>query len=514
MLDGTRPSLERQLLSNQVWETVAFIAKAAFMVGLTPWMIRTWDARGYGEFALASSTFVLLSLVDLGIRAKTRLALCSAGEKGRAEWPHILSHTATTFAGIGALTIATAFLLTASGILNSLFKISSTNRNLLFITTTMSILVMLSGLLLEPLVAIGRIGKLKLATAAGWLAAIPAVAFVLSTKGSVIAAIVLWLGCLLGANVFVLFLSRSVLRGANSFRYQFRFGKVVATLKEGLWLNICNATWTAKTYGATLLISALEGPGMAGLFFILLRLSEIISALGAISCDVSLGEFARASTVAQRRRCFESSYSWAALFCAHLAIVIGFLTSDFYRIWLPSSSPLPVFAGAVVAILGLSSALNRKSTYAAIGLGAAKLAAKCGLVEAGTFLALIGLLPHTLGLVGRLGLATLAVIALLPIALETSRRLSASSITVWLEPLASIAPFAVTSGMILLAAAMTGQLSVKIWALGVSIVIASLNVAYWHKGRSLRLSRLAPASAVATGDCSIERGAFSGEVIS
>jgi hypothetical protein len=450
----------------------------------------------------------LLSLVDLGVRAKTRLALCSAGERDRAQWPGILAHSAATFAAIGALTIGAAFVLTFAGVWQSLFHVSSANRNLLFVTTTMSILVMLSGLLLEPLVASGRIGKLKLATASGWLAAIPAVAFVLATNRSVTAAIILWLGCLSGTNVLLLFLNRAVLRGANAFRYQFGFGKLVATLKEGFWLNICNATWTAKTYGATLLISALEGPGMAGLFFILLRLSEIISALGAISCDVSLGELAYARTVEQRRRSFESSYSWAALFCAHFAIVIGFSTSDFYRLWLPSSSPLPAYAGAVVAILGLSSAFNRKSTYAAIGLGAAKLAAKCGLVEAGTFLAVIALLPHTLGLVSRLGLATVAVIALLPIALETSRRLSASSITVWLEPFASIAPFAATSAMILLAATMTGQLSVKIWALGLSIVIASLNIAYWRKAKSTHSNKFTLAPAIATGDCSLERGAL------
>src|SRR5205085_1877082 len=153
MLDCERPSLERQLLSNQVWETVAFIAKAAFMVGLTPWMIRTWGARGYAEFALASSTFVLLSLVDLGIRAKTRVALCSACEKDRSEWPSILAHSAATFATIGALTIGAAFVLTFAGVWQNLFHISSANRNLVLITTITSMLVMLSGLLLEPLVA-------------------------------------------------------------------------------------------------------------------------------------------------------------------------------------------------------------------------------------------------------------------------------------------------------------------------------------------------------------------------
>jgi len=281
MLDRARPSLERQLLSNQIWETVAFAAKAAFMVGLTPWMIRIWGAQGYGEFALASSTFVLLSLVDLGIRAKTRLTLCNAGEKDRVEWPHIVAQSAATFAGVGVLTIATTFTLTVLGILNNLFKISSTNRNLLFITATMSMLVMLSGLLLEPLVAIGRIGKLKLATASGWLAAIPAVAFVLATKGSVIAALVSWLGCLLCANLFVLFKNRFVFLGTGRFRCHLELRKMVATLKESLWFNICNATWMARTYGVTLIISALNGPATAGLFFILLRLSEIISALGS-----------------------------------------------------------------------------------------------------------------------------------------------------------------------------------------------------------------------------------------
>src|SRR5205085_4158591 len=138
MLEEARPSLERQLLSNQVWETVAFIAKAAFMVGLTPWMIRTWGARGYGEFALASSTFVLLSLVDLGIRAKTRLALCSTGPKRRAGWPAIVAHGAATFGLIGALTISGVFVLTFAGVWQNLFHISPANRNLLFITTTMS----------------------------------------------------------------------------------------------------------------------------------------------------------------------------------------------------------------------------------------------------------------------------------------------------------------------------------------------------------------------------------------
>ena len=476
MLDGTRPSLERQLLSNQVWETVAFMAKAAFMLGLTPWMIRTWGTQGYGEFALASSTFVLLSLADLGIRAKTRVALCSAGEKGRTEWPSILVHSAATFAAIGALTIGAAFVLTFVGVWQNLFHISSPNRNLILITTITSILVMLSGLFLEPLVAIGRIGKLKLANANGWLAAIPAVAFVLATKGPVIAALVSWLGCLLCANLFILFRNRFVFHGAGRFRCCFGIGNVVATLKESFWFNICNATWMAKTYGTTLLISALNGPATAGFFFILLRLSEIISALGAISSDVSLGELVQVSTVDQRRRSFWSSYSWAIVLCSHIALVIGFCARDFLRVWLHPPSSMSIFVGTVVAALGLSSALNRTVSYAAMGLGIVKLAAKCGAIEAIAFLSVVAALPHSFDLVNRLALATISTCALVPLMQTVSRKLESSLIATWLHPIRLVAPFVVASASVLFIATMSESSIAKVFAIIICAGIGFLNI--------------------------------------
>jgi O-antigen/teichoic acid export membrane protein len=493
MLDNERPSLECQLFSNQVWETIAFIAKAAFMVGLTPWMIRMWGAQGYGQFALASSTFVLLSLVDLGIRAKTRLALCSTGERDRAEWSNILAHSATTFAAIGALTIAASFTFSASGVLNSLFKISSANRNLLFITTTMSILVMLSGLLLEPLVAIGRIGKLKLATASGWFAAIPAVAFVLATKGSVIAALVSWLGCLLCANLFILFRNRAVFLGARRLRRSLELGKLVATLKESFWFNLCHAAWTAKTYGITLLISALNGPSAAGFFFILLRLSEIISALGAISSDVSLGELAQASSAKRRRQSFWSSYSWAVVFCSHIALVIAFCTRDFFVIWLHPTTQMSIFVGALVAALGFASAFNRTATYAAMGMGMAKTAARWGMIEATCFATAIVLSSHRFGLLAQLSVATLSAFALVPLAVAVSRKLMTSFSETWLQPFRSVAPFAAASALVLVLGHIADAWTLLV-AIGISGFIAFANVLHWQRRHQLITSRREPSS--------------------
>ena len=73
-------SLARQLFSNQIWETVAFAAKAFFVIGLTPWMLRVWGAQGYGKFAFASSLFVLLAILDFG---------CSQPDAGRT-LPHAI----------------------------------------------------------------------------------------------------------------------------------------------------------------------------------------------------------------------------------------------------------------------------------------------------------------------------------------------------------------------------------------------------------------------------------------
>ena len=461
------------------------------MLGLTPWMIRTWSAQGYGEFAIGSSTFVLLSLTDVGIRANTRLALCRAGEKHCVKWPGILANSAIAFAVVGAVTVCLAIVLTVAGVGQTVFKISTANRNLLFATTTMTILVMLSGLLLEPLVAIGQIGKLKLATASGWLAAIPATSFVLFTKGSVTNGLMCWLACLLGANLIVLFRHRAVFRGMRVPRVQLEFDKLVATFKESFWFNICNASWTLKTYGTTLVISALIGPAAAGFFFILLRLSEVISALGAISSDVSFGELAHARTAVERRRSFHSSYSWAVVLCSHIALVIGFCTRDLLQRWLHPATPMSIFVGGIVVALGLASAFNRTVTYAAMGLDLARNAAQWGLIEAGVFAAAI-VASCQLGLMTQLSLATLSAFALIPLALAVSHRLGISFAGAWLQSFRFVAPFLAASALVLFAGRRVAEPWGNLAAVTISGLIALTNV--FDSRRRLRpIQRSVPA---------------------
>ena len=461
-----RSSVERQLFSNQVWETAAFAAKAAFMLGLTPWMLRAWGARGYGEFALASSAFVLLSILDFGIRGHTRLALCRPESSSPDEASKVLGQSVFTFSIVGLSAAAISVILTALGAFEGVFQISSGNEYLLAITTAMTMLVLLSGLMLEPLVAAGEIGRVKLATAAGWLLATPVVAAVLWRAGGVTLAVVMWLGCLFCTNMIAV-ASGGLRIGRCSGGKGSGAGLIRNILRQGVWFNATNATWLARTYGATLLISAVDGPSSAGAFFILLRLSEIISGLGAISCDVSLGQLAQSKTAEQRQRSFRSTYSWAVLLCLHGAIIIGFLTPEFYAVWLrPASQPSPLLGGVVVA-LGLGSALNRTATYAAMGLGIGKTAALWGAVEAMIFTAVLLFSYQNDSLPQRLAWASLAAFALFPLVHAVSRSLSMRTAEAWLRPIVPMLPAAAASAAVLLIASWIGYPVLKLTAIAI-----------------------------------------------
>jgi O-antigen/teichoic acid export membrane protein len=479
----TPPSVLRQLFSNQLWETIAFVAKAGFMVLLTPWMMKVWGPSGYGEFALASSTFVLLSIADLGIRARTRLALCGSEQHNRSNWLAVVCHSLSTFGFIGALTILLSFALAWSGALSHLFAIPARDKFLLPLTTLFSLLVMASGLLLEPLIAVGQIGKVKLATAAGWVASLAAVALVLALNGTVTTASVVWLGCLILANLTLFLAHLDIFDECGKMTIKVSLRGMMTTLKESFWFNLCTGTWCAKTYGTTFLVAAIDGPATAGIFFILLRLSEIISGLGAISSDVSLGELAQVRSIRDQRRSFASSYTWAVILCCHLALTIGFGSREFLRMWL-SAVPAPSnLVGVLIAAMGLASAFNRTVTYAAMATGKAKNAALAGLLETACYLLLVALTAsRSASLLLQLGVASASMLTLLPLARTLSHRLGCSSVELWIRPLKAVLPPLVISALIQSAAFASGSSILKSLAVLSAGILCLMNlISYTRK---------------------------------
>lgn len=499
-------SVPSQLFANQLWETVAFVAKAAFMLGLTPWMIRVWGARGYGEFALASSAVVLISILDLGIRARTRLVLCHAMTTSFPKDHDLLGESIATLGSIAIVATMTVGLLTWVGLFDRAFNILPANHYLLLTTVALAMLVLVSGLFIEPLVALGKMGRTKLAIALGWILAIPGVALILYRQGTVTLAVSVWLLSLLGTNLIAI-----VVSGRELHRFYPAWSGISlrgfrAVVCEGFWFNASNTSWLAKTYGATFLLAAIDGPVIAGLFFILLRLSEIISALGAVSSDVSIADIARATTVAERRASFASSYSWSVLICSHGALVICFFTSDFLRMWLGAEAPDSRFAGLIAITLGLGSALNRTTTFAAMPLGVGRSAARWGLIEALAFISLLSLLPQSLGLIPRLAFASLSSLAIFPAASTVSQRLGASATEVWIRPFGQVLPFIALSASLLALSTLGGSLVYKLIALLLCGMIGLLNLYFWRTGRTfLPRNAAAPPTELAESGEDISR---------
>lgn len=377
----SRPSLERQLFSNQLWETVAFIAKAAFMLGLTPWMIHVWGAQGYGEFALASSLFILLSFFDLGIRGQTRVALSAAAGNAETDgMDRILTQSVSTFLGVSFCLLVAAAVTTIGHYGSRLLGIRFEHESLVLVTVLLTVPFILSTILLELLVARGRIGAVKFAAAIGWLAAMPTVAILLWLKQSVIWVVAAWLLCLLIANAGVLLCSghsRVLLR----IRITTSLREIAGTVRDSRWFSITTLTWAGKTHGVTLLLSVLAGPATAGIFFLVLRLSEIISALGAISFDVALAAFPQCRSHLERRDCLVRTSRHAFLFSSPCVAAMVFFAPVFFQRWLSISPPLGWSTGIWISLLGLSIAANRLITYSALGLNCGRVSGICGLIE-------------------------------------------------------------------------------------------------------------------------------------
>lgn len=410
---GVGVSLETQFIANQIWETIAFIAKAFFMLGLTPWMLRVWGVVGYGEFALGSSAFVLISMFDFGLRGYTRVTLCASSAALR-DSGDVICQSALALLVIALAIGGMLTALTVTGCWNQLFRLSPESEGLILVITAFTLPLMLSLILLEGLVARGQIGQVKMANALGWLGASPAVAVILWLHRPVIWAITAWLSCLLVSNYALLLFQWRHTRRSSETRRVITLQRLVQTFRGGFWFSITSITWAAKFHGVTIVIAALSGPTTAGIFFILLRISEVVSAVGAISFDVGLGALARCHSAGERRLCFFTTLRYSIFFSLPFALAVTVLAGPFFAFWLKLPAPLGRTTGIWVAALGLTAAADRLITYAALGLGYGRTAGVCGLAEMLLTLLGIAFLQPILGLVGCVIAITAALVAHFP----------------------------------------------------------------------------------------------------
>jgi len=458
-LDGhPARSHRRELFFNQLWQGLNFASKAGFLALLTPLMLRTWGAAGYGMFALASSLLVSMAILDGGVRSMTRLKLCEALVAGdeRAFGLHI----GRGLASFGLAALAAVLLAAAggcAGFWSRILKLPAEGDFLIPATVGLVGLFMLSVLALEPLAARGRLSALKAANTVGACAGIPVVALLLVSPLhiGVSGAVFAYLACLITPN-FVL-LARSGLLKERLWRDWGSIGwrDVGATFHAGGWFYMTTIAGVAKTHALTFVVSAVGGPAAAGAFYILLRITEIVGTLGATSGETALASLARESVPERRAEAFGHTFLYASVFCLHGALGIGFLSGAVLERWLPGQA-FDAGIGWAMAAYGLAGAFGRVVVNAAMGTGLIRRAGIGTLAEAaGVTLAGFLLLPRW-GLAGLFAGGSLASLCLLPTAFALCRDFGrvtlAGFLATWVAPLRRFVPLLAVNGAVLFAA--------------------------------------------------------------
>ena len=449
-------SYRRELLYNQFWQVLNFASKAGYLVLLTPLMLRTWGKEGYGLFALASSLLVSMALLDGGVRALTRIQMAEAWKNGdEATARRVYSEGILTFASVCLVAVVMSIALAATGWMTEILHLPSGGAAVLVMTVACTGVLMTTLLGLEPLAAKGNLSSLKAANTWGAVAAIPICGAMVLCGTSVGPVVFAYAFSMTVPNLVVAW--RTGLFELAPWRGLAQFGPAVAwrTLRSGIWYYLTTVSLVGKTHALTFLVSAMAGPAEAGIFYILLRLSEIVGNVGATASETSLAALASAPDIAQRRDCFRQSWLHVALFCTHGALVFIFLTSQLLSLWLPQETIIPHAIGAALAAFGLTGAFSRVVINASMGLNLTRPASIAGVGEALVSIACAGIGFHIGGLPGLFLGGSLGVVCLLPISNKVSEQCAWRSVLDWLIALQPLSLGFLAAGGILYAASLS-----------------------------------------------------------
>jgi O-antigen/teichoic acid export membrane protein len=256
----------------------------------------------------------------------------------------------------------------------------------------------------------------------------------------------------------------------------------VATLRAGGWFYVTTLALIAKTHALTFVVSAISGPAVAGTFYILLRITEIVGGLGATSSDTSLASLANEPVAQKRAKNFRHGYLYALIFCLHGTLVLGFFTPLLLGHWLSGQAvQVTAIMAWAMAIYGLSGAFSKVVVNAAMGTGLVSQAAIGNLVEAVLVLVSGLILQSYIGLTGLFLGASAAAVALAPTTLALARNFQESATDTWLKPIASQKLPLLMSSIALGVTWWSGSLVLAIAALGFVGVLLVLSLKRLHQ---------------------------------
>jgi len=473
---SARKLYQRELFSNQVWQGVNFLSKAGFLILLTPLMVSRWGAEGYGIFALASSLLVSMALLDGGVRSLTRLRLAEALKSDdplafrQAYWSGM-----TTFSAVAILAFLLIAWLNAMGWIESVLRLPAGGGLVMVVTVGLTGLYMLTTLALEPIAARGNLSMVKAMNTMGALASLPICGGAIWMGASILPTVVLFSLCSIIPNFFPLFRENlSAWRPPPGFRV-FDFAVVFSTLRDGIWFYLTTVALIIKGHALTFVVSAVAGPETAGVFYILLRVTEIIGNVGATASDTSLASLAQATTPETRAEAFRQSWRYTGLFCLHGSLLLAILGEPLLRLWMAGTQQIPAGVGPAMALFGFTAAFSRVVVNASMGLHAVHFAAKANLAEAGLDVAgaLVGF--HLAGLPGVFVGGSLGILCLIFPALHVANLCGQQARATYWEPWKSLFP-----GLLICAVLQGGALWIANYP--VYLVVAGISgiIALWQ----------------------------------
>lgn len=390
--EGEHREYRKELLWNQIWQGANFVSKAGFLLLMTPLMLKRWGADGYGLYSLSSSLLVSMALTDGGVRSLTRIRLTEAlRNNDEDEFRRALSEGLVTFIAVLGLVILVMAGLAASGLMKTALKLPPGGETVLITTVIMTGITMTTLLALEPLAARGKLSETKAANTWGAIVAFPVCGLVLWLHASILTVVILYSLCMIVPNV-VLMLNAGIhsqlfsLKGLNC-----KPSVIFHTLRSGVWYYATTLALTLKTHGLNFFVSALAGPAAAGVFYFMLRLTEMIANLGTTASETSLASLASSENSTERSQRFNHCWLYVALFCLPGTVIFACQGNWILHLWFRHQDFLWI-VGVGMAVFGLAGAFSRVVVNASMGLNLVKMAALSNLGEAAanTICAVVG----------------------------------------------------------------------------------------------------------------------------
>jgi len=467
-------SYRRELWKNQIWQGLNFAGKGAFLALLTPMMLSHWGALKFGVFAMASSLVVSLNMLDFGVRSLTRLRLVEAGaESSPTETLKVMAPGLSAFGLVAVLAFFLAVLMTAVGWMGQLFKLAPDDAWVMALTTGLTGFFLFSLLLLEPLCAKGNLSAVKAANTVGVLLALPLVAGCIWKGGGVALTLGIYFFALTVPNlVLALNLKLSHVRW-KEVASAVNAREIWRTYCEGGWFYVTTIAFMAKTHMLTLIVGALLGPVEAGVFYIALRVSELVSGVGGTASETAVAALADAPSEADKRHTFQHAWGFAALLTLHGVLLLGFAGERILQLWLGKDLLAPALLGWGMAIFGLEGVFSRMVVNSSMGLGLVRDGAKGNVIESILLIAVISLFLAKAGLGAAFLSGGIGFLPLLPVAGLLCRRMGGNWVACWLHPLKAALP---SLGVNLILLAPTPW--VPLWLFCLLIALSGL-VALW-----------------------------------